>query len=59
MFIIGLAYTLIMAVSRMTMGAHYLSDVSMGALLTIVCCIIANEINIKRHLDHKADPTID
>jgi len=52
-FFIGFVYTLLMALSRMTMGAHYLTDICVGALLTIVCCIIANEINVKRHLDRK------
>ena len=47
MFIIGFIFTLLMAFSRMSMGAHYLSDVSFGALILIICSIIANEINLK------------
>ncbi len=36
LFYIGLGWTMIMGFSRMTVGAHYLSDVSMGALISFV-----------------------
>ena len=47
LFAIGMAYTVLMGFSRMLIGAHYLSDVSFGALINIICMIIANEINLK------------
>ena len=47
MFIFGISFTLLMGFSRMTMGAHYLSDVCMGALFTSIFSVIANEINLK------------
>lgn len=43
----GVVFALLMGLSRMTMGAHYLSDISMGALIMIVLLIIANEINLR------------
>lgn len=46
-FIIGMVFTVLMAFSRMSVGAHYLTDVSFGALFMIVLCIVANEINLK------------
>ena len=42
----GFAFTVLMAFSRITMGAHYLSDVSMGGLLMSSFLIIGNEINL-------------
>ena len=36
-FYIGLAYTLFVAFTRLLVGAHFLSDVGMGALITTVC----------------------
>ena len=36
-FYIALAYTLLVAFTRMLVGAHYLSDVGMGGLITTVC----------------------
>ena len=42
-----------MAFSRMTVGAHYLSDVSFGAFLMITCCIAANEIILKYFIKDK------
>ena len=47
LFGIGLGFTILMAFSRMTMGAHYLTDVSFGGLIMTVCSIFANEINLK------------
>ncbi len=44
MLCIGLAWNLVLAFSRMLVGAHYLSDVSMGALLTVVVFYVINEI---------------
>lgn len=53
LFGIGLGFTILMAFSRMTVGAHYLSDVSFGAFLMIICCIAANEIILKYFIKDK------
>lgn len=53
LFCIGVGFTLLMMLSRMTMGAHYLSDVSFGALAMTLCCIAGNEINLKYILKEK------
>lgn len=42
----GFVFTILMAFSRMTMGAHYLSDVSMGGLLMATFLIAGNEFNL-------------
>ena len=44
MLVIGLVWALILGFSRMLVGAHFLSDVSMGALLTVVVFYALNEI---------------
>ena len=44
MLAIGLVWSLILGFSRMLVGAHFLSDVSMGALLTILVFYVLNEI---------------
>ena len=53
LFGIGLGFTILMAFSRMTVGAHYLSDVSFGAFIMIICCIAANEIILKYFIKDK------
>ena len=53
LFGIGLGFTILMAFSRMTVGAHYLSDVSFGALMMVICCIAANEIILKYFIKDK------
>lgn len=35
-FAIGAAWTLLVAISRIWMGAHYLTDVTMGCLITVI-----------------------
>lgn len=47
LFIIGFIFTLLMCLSRIIVGAHYLSDVSFGGLFMTIFCIIANEINLR------------
>ena len=47
LMIIGFAYCLLICFTRMLVGAHYLSDVSMGAILTCFFIIIANEVFIR------------
>ena len=53
LFGIGLGFTILMAFSRMTVGAHYLSDVSFGAFLMVICCIAGNEIILKYFIKDK------
>ncbi|MCR5184827.1 MAG: phosphatase PAP2 family protein, partial [Bacilli bacterium] len=43
---VALAWTLFISFTRINAGAHFLSDVSMGALLTMGATLIANEILI-------------
>ena len=43
----GLAWTLLVCFSRILVGAHFLSDVSMGCMLTIICLIIAYYVVMK------------
>ena len=43
-FIGGLAWALLVMFSRILVGAHYLSDVSMGAIITILMMAIALEV---------------
>lgn len=54
LLLVGFAFTVVMAFSRITMGAHYLSDVSMGGLLMSTFLIAGNEINL--HYTLKAVP---
>jgi len=44
LFIIGCVYCGIVMFSRMLVGAHFLTDVCFGALLTLICFFIANEV---------------
>ena len=50
LFIAGLAWALLVMFCRMLVGAHYLSDVSMGAVITITCMLIGSIVlkNIKK-----------
>ncbi len=53
----GLAWVLLVAFARILVGAHFLSDVSMGAILTLICLLIANEvlIHLKQFKEVKED----
>lgn len=48
-YFVGLAWLLLVAFARMRVGAHFLSDVSMGAILSIVVLFIAKIVidNVK------------
>lgn len=50
-FFIPFAYTCTVAVTRLVMGAHYLSDVAMGGAVGLLCVIIALAV-----LDKKFKP---
>ena len=43
-FIGGLVFSLLVMFSRMLVGAHFLSDVSMGAMIVTICMIIGVEV---------------
>ena len=45
-FYAGLAYTLFVAFTRILVGAHYLSDVGMGGLISLVCTYLFYEVII-------------
>lgn len=45
-WIIPIVVTMLVAISRITVGAHYLGDVTMGGTLTFVSMIISREIFI-------------
>lgn len=51
----GFAWVLLVAFSRILVGAHFLSDVSMGMLLTFICLLIVNEVIIHNKYLHKED----
>lgn len=44
LFYVGFAWTLLMGYSRLLVGAHYLTDICMGALIVMVAYFIGNEI---------------
>ena len=46
LFYVGLCWTLFVSFTRILVGAHFLSDVSMGGLLTSVFMLINNEVII-------------
>jgi len=50
LFIGGVAYSLLVMFTRILVGAHFLSDVSMGGLLVVVFSYIANEVIIHYNL---------
>lgn len=50
LFYIAFGWALVVMFSRLLVGAHFLSDVSIGALLTVVFYYIANEIIVRKLL---------
>ena len=54
LFIIAFAHTAVVAYTRLVMGAHYLSDVAMGNLVSFTCVIAALYI-----LEKKSFPVIE
>ena len=55
MFYIAFGWGLVVMFSRMLVGAHFLTDTCMGALLTIVFFFIANEIIVKKLLPNEEE----
>lgn len=46
-FIAGFIWSLLVCLSRMIVGAHYLSDVSMGCIINLLCFFVGNESMIR------------
>ena len=58
-FYIGFVWMIIMMFSRITVGAHYLTDTCMGSLIVIVVYYVANEVALKKKLfDEKEESEI-
>ena len=57
LFYAGFIWTIIISFSRLWVGAHFLSDVSMGALITAICLLVGNElvINLKFFKEEKLE----
>jgi len=52
LFCSGVAWSILICFTRILVGAHFLSDVSMGAILTAVFALIANEVLINLKILH-------
>ena len=50
-FVIPLVYTSVVAFTRLVMGAHYLSDVAMGGIVSFTVVIIAFTLYEKKFLN--------
>ena len=57
LFYIAFGWGLVVMFARMLVGAHFLSDVCVGALLTVVFFYIANEIVVRKLLPK--EPTLE
>ena len=55
LFYIAFGWALLVMFARLLVGAHFLSDVSFGALLTVVCFYIGNEIVVRKLLPHEEE----
>ena len=53
MFYIGFAWTLLMMFSRLLVGAHFLTDTCMGALIVVVVFYIGHEIATRKGFIYK------
>ena len=53
MFYIGFAWTLLMMFSRLLVGAHFLTDTCMGALIVVVVYYIGHEIATRKGFIYK------
>ena len=54
----GAAYGFLMMFSRLLVGAHYLTDTCMGALIVMVTFYVANEIILKKGLLQEPEPEV-
>lgn len=57
LLIISIVITACTMLFRILAGAHFLTDVSVGALLTVLCCFVFNEVTII--VDQKSVKTIE
>lgn len=55
----GLAWVLLVSFTRILVGAHFLSDVSMGGILTSVFMLANNEVLIALNKKYKLNPEIE
>lgn len=55
MFYIGFAWTLLMMFSRLLVGAHFLTDTCMGALIVVIVFYIGHEIATRKGLIYKEE----
>ena len=52
-FYLPFFYTCVVAVTRLIMGAHYLSDVAMGGAVGMLTVVIAMAVLDKKIFNHK------
>ena len=55
LFYIGFGWTLVMMFSRMLVGAHYLTDTCMGALIVVVVYYIGHTFATSKGLIYKEE----
>lgn len=55
MFIIGLIYSVLMALSRIRIGAHFTSDVTMSLIIMFSLMLIADFLIKKLTANHTAE----
>lgn len=56
-FYIGFGWSLVVMFARSLVGAHFLSDTSFGALLTLICFYIGNEFVVRKCLPKEEEQT--
>ena len=50
LFYLGVGYAAFVAFTRMLVGAHFLTDVCFGMLITLICSFAGNEIIVRKKL---------
>lgn len=58
-FFLGFGWALVVMFARVIVGAHFLSDVSFGALLTLVCFFIGNEAVVRKLLPEEKETQLE
>lgn len=56
LFYVAFGWSLVVMFARSLVGAHYLSDTCFGALLTLICFYIGNEIVVRKLLPKEEIP---
>ena len=54
-FYIAVGYSVLVCFARLLVGAHHLSDVSMGSLLMFGFMFLANEVLIKMNIEREEE----